>query len=444
MAEGDIWDSVDAASTAAVNGNEAAAWLALAPLLEMWRTDSETARALAVALGLEGLARERRLDLANEVLAAYRDNPRVLAPLGAAVETIVDRRYLNAAPPDAPFFKEMLSSLQRAFADGPRLESRLGEALATVARACGRVADDVCEAAHKWLLEQRPTRWQDHYNYGLFLKCRGRFAEGMRANQRAAELGGADEESVIWNLGICATGAGEGELALKLWREKLGATLDLGPDGLPVGRFHEVQVRLAQRPIAERTADADEPGLEESIWIERLSPCHGRIRSALYYDLGIDYGDLVLFDGAAIVTREWGDGRRVPVFPQLATLRRGGWRVFPFAGTQPHKGELTDLSFAGETILYAHTEMLTLHCNECWENPDQTHRHTEVEHQVVRGKLCIPPTEDLAAVDRALTEQLQRKPDVRLFVPALAEALGDAARTEREERLFALLTQNTS
>src|SRR6185503_10454335 len=97
-------------------------------------------------------------------------------------------------------------------------------------------------------------------------------------------------EAVQWNLGICATGAGHGDVALEVWK---GMDLKLKIDrfGLPEGRFPSCKVRLAQRPLAERTKDTDDPGQEETIWIERLSACHGIVRSVLYYDLGVDYGD---------------------------------------------------------------------------------------------------------------------------------------------------------
>lgn len=98
---------------------------------------------------------------------------------------------------------------------------------------------------------------------------------------------------------------------------------------MPEGGYHDVKVRLAQRPLAERnsSSEPDDPGLEETVWVERLSPCHGIVRSGLYEDLGVDYGDVVLFDGAPITHHEY-EGERVAVFPHLVTLKRPGYRPF--------------------------------------------------------------------------------------------------------------------
>jgi len=274
---------------------------------------------------------------------------------------------------------------------------------------------------------------------GLFFKVRGRFAEGLDANQRAAAAGGDADESVQWNLGICATGAGEGATALAMWKG-FGNTIELGRFGLPEGRYHSVKVRLAQRTIAERRVDEETPGLEETIWIERLSPCHGVVQSALYQDLGVDYGDVVLFDGAPITEHKYGD-ETVPVFPHLATLRRCGYRILPFLGTQPRASAIADLSLKlpRDAVLYSHTEQYVVMCAACWQSQQVNHAsHERVEHHVVRGKLCAPPDiparELLAALDGAVAES----PGVHVFVPELARLAGDAARADVETRRMAM------
>src|SRR5262249_53002825 len=155
--------------------------------------------------------------------------------------------------------------------------------------------------------------------------------EGMIANQRAAALVAEPSEAVQWNLGICATGAREGAVALDVWK-RLEQKIEMGRFGLPEGSYATCKVRLAERPLAERDAESDDPGLEETIWIERLSPCHGIVRSVLYQRLGVDFGDVVLIDGAPITHHKYGD-RDIPVFPHLATLVRSNYQFFDFAGT---------------------------------------------------------------------------------------------------------------
>src|SRR5262249_33430114 len=171
--------------------------------------------------------------------------------------------------------------------------------LATSARMLARQHDAIAESSHRKLTEIDPRKSEYHYNLGLFYKTRGRFEEGVAANQAAASLADEISESGEWNLRNCATGARNAVVALA-GGKRMGQNIEIGRFGLPEGRYRPCKVRLAQRPLAERTADLDDPGEEETVWIERLSPCHGIIRSVLYGDLGVDYGDVILMDGAPI------------------------------------------------------------------------------------------------------------------------------------------------
>src|SRR5262245_37216130 len=132
------------------------------------------------------------------------------------------------------------------------------------------------------------------------------------------------------------------DTALQVWTQ-IGNKIGMGRFGLPEGRYSTCQVRLAERPLAARDGAHDDPGSEETIWIERLSPCHGIVRSVLYGDLGVDYGDVVLFDGAPITHHKYGE-QSVPVFPHLTTLVRSGYQRFELAGTQASAGEIAELS----------------------------------------------------------------------------------------------------
>lgn len=447
------WQQADAEAlllqgfASAEDGDEAAAWQSLEPLIRECHQDPVAAHAVAVAMGHPSLGTPQRLKLASALLQRWVDHPAILAALGAATETLCDLRYLNAAPPTNPFFAAVthaLHQLARACEDDAQ-RLLLCEALATAARVCGRAWDDACSFAHHEVLRQRPNRWQDHYNHGLFLKTRGRFEEGMHANLKAAQLAGEHQDCIVWNLGICATACGAADAALAQWKQ-LGNTIELGPDGLPQGDYANVQVRLAQFPLAERGASdvADEPGMEETIWIERLSPCHGRIRSALFHTLGVDYGDLVLFDGAPILTRTVQD-REVPVFPHLSTLGRGQWKIFDVAATQQQDGQVAALSAAlpQDAEIYVHTEALRALCPTCWEKGAQAHAHHDHAHRVVVGKLCVPPTVALNDVAAALDSATQLLSQVNVVVPTLQHLLGNQERAQAEQRQYELLTQKS-
>ena len=208
--------------------------------------------------------------------------------------------------------------------------------LATAARMMARQHDAIAEDSLQRLIEIDPQKSAHHYNLGLFYKTRGRFAEGVAANRAAASLSEEAVDSTEWNLGICATGARDSATALGVWK-RMEQKIEPGRFGLPEGGYPACKVRLAARPLAERTADRDDPGEEETVWIERLSPCHGIVRSVLYGDLGVDYGDVILMDGAPITHHTYGD-EQIPVFPHLATLLRRNYQFFAFAGTRRRHG----------------------------------------------------------------------------------------------------------
>jgi hypothetical protein len=347
-----------------------AGWEAAQPLVRAQRKAVVVARALAVLLRRGAFERDRGGDLGAVLFASHPDDLGVLGSLGNAFESIHDIRYLNGAPPTLPWMEQVANRLQEVAGTTEDDEALFAvlDGLASAARVLGRDWDAIAERAHARLVELRPESWNVRYGQGLFYKTRGRFAEGQAANQAATDLGGADDDSVIWNLGICATGAGDAETALRQWKS-IGQKISPGRFGLPEGRYGSVKVRLAQHPLAERGSgdQPNDPGLEETIWIERLSPCHGIVRSALYQDeLGVDYGDVILFDGAPITYHGSGDDE-VPVFPHLATLVRTCYQIFRFGGTQSREGQLADLSDAlpDDAEVYVHTEQFRLLCHAC-------------------------------------------------------------------------------
>lgn len=421
------------------------AWQVAKPLIKAQRSQVPAAKALVQLLEQGAFADEHALECANALFDAHRDHhPGLVGELGDALESVHDITLLNAAPPSDPLYERVASHLRDAADSAPDDQLLpILSGLATVSRLLGRGWDDVAEHAYRRRIDVAPEQWPFWYGLGLFYKTRGRFAEGLAANQRAFELGGSDQDSVLWNLGICATGARDGQAALQVWTS-IGQKLTMGRFDLPDGKYGQVKVRLAEHPLAERNPalGPDHPGDEETIWIERLSPCHGIVQSALLYDsIGVDFGDVVLFDGAPITHHTYGDDQ-VPVFPHLATLVRGDHRIFRFAGTQRREHQIAHLSeeLPDGAVFYVHTEQAHQICSSCWSNPGVDHAdHTAAEHRVVAGKLCAPPSVQadqlLAAVDRLLSANA----DVRLFIPDLAEAAGQPDRAAIERRRTQML-----
>lgn len=408
----------------------------LAPLLAAQGEQEQARRALLHIVGRRGLPMDQALKALEAVADAHPDNAGVSASVGFRLDAARDIDDLNAAPPDHPLFERIVNELRLHVQPGAADEITLLLGLSNATRTLGRQHDELALRCYERLAELEPDEASSHYNLGLLHKTRGRFAEGLAANRRALTLLGPDDhrEPYDWNLGICATGAGEGPAALEVWK-RIGNKIEMGRFDLPEGRYPSTKVKLAERPLAERSADDDSPGMQETVWVERLSPCHGIIRSVLYQDLGIDYGDVVLFDGAPITYHRYGD-ETVPVFPHLATLRRSGYQIYDFLGTQDQPNRLSEVSdrLADDTVVYSHTESFELLCPDCWRNGeiDRSHHHREQEHQVIIGKVAAPPHVSPADLLAQLDEALTDLDDCRILVPALCEAAGQPERADAE------------
>ncbi|QOZ38480.1 prenyltransferase [Bradyrhizobium sp. CCBAU 53421] len=426
-------------------GHTLAASQRIEPLRKAQRRQAEAAMALLWIVDRRSLAREEAAGILAEIADAHDDDLAILSRLGLCLEAVRDIDDLNAPPPEHPIFQTMvarLDRLARRYEGRPEHEQIL-RGLATAARMTARQNDAIAEASLRRLIEIDPQRSAHHYNLGLFYKTRGRFAEGVAANRAAADLSQEVVDSTEWNLGICATGALDAETALGVWK-RMGQKIEHGRFGLPEGGYPACKVRLAARPLAERTADGDDPGEEETVWIERLSPCHGIVRSVLYGDLGVDYGDVILMDGAPITHHAYGD-EEIPVFPHLATLLRQNYQFFDFAGTQETTRQLAGISaeLDGDAVVYSHSESVKIMCANCWRNPDIDHAdHETMEKHVVIGRIAAPPDLTPAQLLDMIDKAIEARGSCQLYAPDLCAAAGQSARERIDRRRFALLTDN--
>lgn len=442
MTEDELASAIAAAENASAGGDVVAAYHAIRPLLVVQHEQREAALALLRVVNDGLLEKAQSLEVLTHIRASYSADMELMAFVGDCLESASEIDLLNRAPPEDPLFKEIVELLSGHAGRGrdTEIEIPVLHGLATAARMMARQSDELADKAYRRLVELRPNKSGAHYAYGLFLKTRGRFVEGLAENMQAAELSQEPSEAVLWNLGICATGAAQGEIALQVWK-RLGNNIEMGRFGLPEGGYPSCKVRLAERPLAERNSKLDDPGLEETIWIERLSPCHGIVRSVLYQDIGIDYGDVILIDGAPITHHRYGENS-VPVFPHLATLSRRSFQFFDFAGIQMEARQLAELSsgLPGETVVYSHTESYNVLCVACWRNSAIDHQHEEtLTRHVVRGRIAAPPD----CAPKVLIEQMDAliaaRPGCELYSPALCKAAGLQERAADEQRRFDLL-----
>jgi hypothetical protein len=370
----------------ATAGRHDAAWTLLESLLSAQRGQENIASSLIGIVASGHLPTEMALHALAEIYSAHSQNASVLGLLGQALEEARDIDLLNAPPPEHPLFLNVVNTLTELSekAEGGEAETQLLQGLATAARMMARQRDEVVERCCRRLIELNPKDSNRHYDFGLFLKTRGRFREGMIANEAAEELADRWPESYEWNLGICATGAGEGAVALQVWK-RLDQKIEMGRFELPDGKYPQCKVRLAQRPLAERAADSDDPGLEETIWVERLSPC------------------------------------------------------------QQSAGQIADATddLERDAIVYSHSENTIRLCESCWRNPDLDHRHEgTVEQHVVSGRIAAPADFDVRELLRELDAAVAKREPCRIYTPDLCDAAGLTARAVFERRRFEMITSS--
>jgi hypothetical protein len=417
---------------------------ALKPIRESQARNEAAVGPLLNIIGKHKLLHDDVCAILGEISAAHPDDIIVLSGVADCLDKAKDTSFLNAPPNEHPVFSTTIERLTREVdaCRGRSDEIRILNGLSTAARIHGRQHDELAERCLTRLVELEPQESYRHYNLGLFYKTRRRFAEGVAANAKAIELeAGEPNEASLWNLGICATGAGQGETARDAWR-RLGMHMDLGPSGLPERKFESCKIRVAEFPLADRSADNDDPGTEETIWVKRLSPCHGVIRSVLYARIGVDYGDTILFDGAPITYHHYDDWK-VPVFPHMTTLRRGNFQFFDFAGSQEEAKALGQTSerLPEDCVIYPHTENVSTLCQTCWSKKDSNHaQHETMTKHVVTGRIAAPPGMTPAELLRLIDDAIDS--NCAIYAPELCLAAGLPDRARVEQHRYDMLVNN--
>jgi hypothetical protein len=245
-------------------------------------------------------------------------------------------------------------------------------------------------------------------------KWRGRWQEAFDAVLRArARLG--DRRGVLWNAAVAATALGEGDVAGGLWRD-LGFEVRASAGGMPI--VDDVPPRAVRVPSKDSGYGFTRGPAEgfEVVWVTPISPAHGVVSSASFRDAPVDYGDLVLWDGAPVASDP-------PVFPLLEILRAGDERRLRFAAIL-RDGDLAALAEAlpEGTRIFAY--------------PDGREVNGE---RLVYGKLVVPASIELAEVRRRLEEAARGARGYRLAAPGLYEGTGPAKRAGQEHQAWRAL-----
>jgi hypothetical protein len=315
---------------------------------------------------------------------------------------------------------EKLSSAQRT---DPEIGGYLQLNMADGLRMMGPEYDEDALTAYKVALAIDDSKGSWWFHLGLFYKWRGRFKEGLDANQRAYARLGA-QKPILWNLALCATALGEGKLALEAW-EKLGIQGTVSASGMPsVADIPPMQVRVATLGEDVGRNDPLPPQVVtfEVLWVQPLSPCHGVVQTPTVRKANVDYGDMVLWDGAPVRVHEV-DGRPVPVFPLLSILRPGDERRLRFVGMQKQRGAVQAL--AAELGPDITSVVFDERCS------------ADGSANLFYGKLIAPASVDLAELRQKLEAGVRTRQGLTLAVPRLYELLGDTQAAGKSHQAWA-------
>jgi len=410
-------DEMRSAVALARAGDRSGAWALATSVLDKVGKDRGAAEAFAELLNLDPSHPDVMLP-AERVVAAFGNDAELMIALSAGLLRVAEQR-----PADEPPFEKGPAHLaagaaQRCFeglSAAQRLDPALGGYLqinmADALRMMGPEHDaDALQAYQLALTIDDKNGWW-WFQLGLLHKWRGQFRQALEVNRKArARLG--DVKPVLWNLAISATALGEGQVALEAW-EKLGIAGSLSKGGLPfVAGMPAMQMRVATlgEEIGRNDPLPSRAVTFEVLWVQPLSPCHGVVQSPTVRKASVDYGDVVLWDGAPVHVNEV-DGRKVPVFPLLWILRPGDEKRLRFVGMEKATGSIDSLSEAlGEGV-----ELVVFDRR----SPDGD------GNRIFYGKLLVSGDRDLKTLRSALELHLAQRPGLTLAVPALYELLGD-------------------
>ena len=424
------------------------AWKALLERRSLLGSDPKLAE-LALGLIREMGNGAAQRELLRELATAWTADWRLTLGAASLLLEQAGRRGMDEPPlrEDGPAawaaeaLGQSLDALDEADRKDPEVAGNLNAMLGNALRFCGPGKDAEAQDAFTRAIELDPERGEWWYDAGLLDKWRGRFDEGYAANEQARMRLG-DQRPVLWNLAICATALGKAEEAVDTW-EQLGVPARIDRSrGMPfVAGLPPMLLRVLSRtPPTDATSQLPDKAVGfELVWIAPLSPCHGVVQSPTFRDAPIDYGDLVLWDGAPVAAHQTSSGDAVPVFPLLEILRPGDERRWPFVALEREPGAVRTLEEAlPEGIrVFIQQERVEHHCAACATGEPHEHSADSVPASVslVRGKLIVPFASKLEEF-RGAWEGAVKDRAISVALPALYEAVGDAKQAGQEHQAW--------
>jgi len=344
----------------------------------------------------------------------------------------------------ASSLERVLEALDETDRTDPEVAGNLLAMFGNALRICGPDRDEEAREAFTRAVELDPERGEWWYDAGLLDKWRGRFDDGYQANE-LARMHTGPERPVLWNLAICATAIGKAKEAVEAW-EALGvrARIDHRRDMPYVPDLPPMLLRVLSRtPDTNATSQLPDKAVGfEIVWVAPLSPCHGVVQSPTFRDAPIDYGDVVLWDGAPVAAHDIGDHGPMPVFPLLEILRRGDERRFPFIAfeREPNALEGLEAELTNDVRVFVQKERVHHGCAACATGEPHEHHDTleapaASPSPLVRGKVIVKPSQPLEDFRDAWESALAKRP-VAVAIPELFERLQDTKRAGQEHQAW--------
>jgi hypothetical protein len=426
------------------------AWQEILERRPLLRSDRKLA-GLALGLIREMGNTAAHRDVLRELTSMWTEDWRLLLTAASMLVEQAGRRGMDEPPitDDGPAWwaaaglRRAIDELGEAEQKDPEIAGNLYAMLGNALRICGPSRDEEAQQAFTCAIELDPDRGEWWYDAGLLDKWRGRFDEGYSANE-LARMHMGPERPVLWNLAICATAIGKAEEAVEAW-QRLGvdARIDHGRDMPYVANLPPLLVRVLSRtPETDATSQLPHKAVGfELVWVAPLSPCHGVVQSPTFRDAPIDYGDLVLWDGAPVAAHETPEHGAVPVFPLLEILRHGGERRLPFVALEREPDAIANLEteLPEGTRVFVQEERIHHVCAACDAGEPHEHHDSAVDatapEGLLRGKIIVPPLQKLPEFRDSWEQVIARRP-VSIAIPLLYEQLKDAKRAGQEHQAW--------
>lgn len=160
---------------------------------------------------------------------------------------------------------------------------------------------------YKLVAREAPQWEQPYLRLGHLYKYRREWKPALYYNKRAVTLEVSNRQA-WWDVGLAATAIGKLKQARRVW-EKFG---------------WNAQKQQPLKPVSVRLQFQNQ---FEVLWVQRVSPCLGYIRSIPQPASGRRYGDLVLIDN--VVRGYHSSGMyRLPIYDELGLKKCGHYGAF--------------------------------------------------------------------------------------------------------------------